>query len=56
MIAILLVVLLVVLIARGGYGYSTGYMTYQHPLNIVLLVLLILVILALVGGPRWGLW
>ena len=53
---LILIILLVLLFAGGGWGYSTGYMTYQHPLNIVLLVVLLLLLLGLVGGPRLGWW
>lgn len=54
--SLFLILLLVLLVAGGGYGWSTGYTTHESPAGIILLVLIVLVILGLIGGPRAGWW
>jgi hypothetical protein len=53
---VILIVLLVLVFAGGGWGYRTGYVGAQSPVGIILLVLVLLLVLGLLGGPRAGLW
>lgn len=49
MFDILLIVLIVLLLTGGGYGYRSGAVTYNNPFGIVLGVLLILLLIALLS-------
>jgi hypothetical protein len=53
---LILIVLLVLVIAGGGYGWRAGYTTIGDPLGLVLLVVVVLLLLGAFGGPRWGWW
>ena len=55
-LALILVVVLIVVLVGGGYGYRSGYVTYQNPIGLVLLMVLVLLLLGLFGGPHWGWW
>lgn len=53
---LLLIVLLILVLAGGGYGWRGGWVTYGNPLGVVLFVILILLLLGLVLPPlgyRW---
>lgn len=47
---LLLVILVVLLLCGGGWGYSTGHVTWGNPAGIILFVLLLLVVVGLVGS------
>jgi len=51
---LVLIVLRVLLLAGGGYGWRSGYGT--GPYSIVWVLLIVLLVLALFGGPRIGWW
>ena len=48
---ILLVIVLVLLLFGGGWGYRSGAVAYHDPLGIVLILLFVIVIFGLVGYP-----
>lgn len=53
---LILIILLLVILFGGGYGYRTGYVGYNNPIGIVLIIILILLLLGLVlpfAGYRW---
>lgn len=53
---LILLVLLIVLLCGGAWGWQGGYVSYGNPLSLVLLVILILLLLGLVLPPlgyRW---
>lgn len=53
---LILIVVLVLLIAGGGYGWRSGYYGPGDPLGIILIVVLLVLLFGVLGGPRWGLW
>jgi len=52
---LILIILLLVILFGGGYGYRTGYVAYNNPIGIILLVVLIIIIFGLLS-PRFGWW
>lgn len=53
---LILIILLVLLLFGGGYGYRTGYVGYNNPLGIILLIIIVLLVVGLIlpfGGYRW---
>lgn len=53
---LILIVLLILLLCGGAWGYSGGYVTYGNPLGLILLVILVLLLVGLLLPPlgyRW---
>ena len=53
---LLLIILLILLFAGGGWGYSTGHVTWGNPAGIILFVVLIVVLLGLFGTWHRPIW
>ena len=55
---LILVILLVLLLFGGAWGYRSGYVgtTPVNPISILVIVLVVILIFALLGGPRLGWW
>lgn len=56
MITILLIVLLVLFLSGGFYGYRGGYITYGNPLGIILIIIVVLLLLGFFTGPIYRYW
>lgn len=56
MITILLIVLIILALSGGFYGYRTGYVTYSNPIGFILLIVVILLLLGLFTGPYYHYW
>jgi hypothetical protein len=48
---ILLVIILVLILFGGGWGYRSGTIAYRDPLGMVLIILFVVVLFGLFGYP-----
>jgi len=61
MIGTVLIIILIIALFGGGWGYRSGWYggygpagTGYNPVGILLMVLIIMLIIGLIGGPGWG--